>query len=116
MSEGGSIDEGAREEALRRIDALEAEIAGFRDSVGATAAAMLTELALARAAVEQLHAVAASENGGGETGVDEGARLVALDLMTRGVERAEAERELRAAFPGVDPRRALDEAAATLGH
>jgi hypothetical protein len=118
MSDGTSTPDAAREQALRRLDTLEAELTAFGESVQATAAGLLAELSQARAAVEQLHSAAASaaqaaNAGAGEVG--EGARLVALDLVTRGVERPQAERELTAAFPDIDPGRALDDAAATLG-
>jgi exonuclease VII small subunit len=114
MSERTSTPDAAREQALRRLDTLEAELKAFGEGVQATAAGLLAELSQARAAVEQLHSAAqAADAGAGEVG--EGARLVALDLVTRGVERPQAERELTAAFPDIDPGRALDDAAATLG-
>lgn len=118
MSEGALERGAARERALRRIDALEAELSAFAESVQATTAGLLAELAQARAAVEDLHtavSAAAAPVDGAEQDVSEGARLVALDLVMRGVGRADAERELRSAFPDADPGRALDEAAATLG-
>lgn len=119
MSERALTADAAREQALRRIDALEAELRAFGESVQATAAGLLAELSQARAAIERLHVEAAlpvaAVADDASADVSEGARLVALDLITRGVERADAERELRAAFPDADPGRALDEAAATLG-
>lgn len=118
MSDGASTPDGARDQALRRIDALDAELRAFGESVHTTTAGLLAELAQARAAVDDLHAAATAAPAAADAAagaVSEGARLVALDLMTRGVEREEAERELRAAFPDVDAGRALDEAAATLG-
>lgn len=118
MSDGAATPDGARDQALRRIDALEAELRAFGENVHTTTAGLLAELAQARSAVEDLHAAtaaAAADAGDAGGGVSEGARLVALDLITRGVEREEAERELRAAFPDADAARALDEAAATLG-
>ncbi len=48
-------------------------------------------------------------------GADDGARLVALDLVTRGTDRDEALLRLSESFPGVDAARVLDEAAAALG-
>jgi hypothetical protein len=48
-------------------------------------------------------------------GAEEGARLVALDLVMRGTERTRAEQELAQSFPGVDAARLLDEATRTVG-
>ncbi|MCD6726214.1 MAG: hypothetical protein LT070_03145 [Solirubrobacteraceae bacterium] len=83
---------GAHDEALARIGAAERELAELADVVRTALARTRVELARARAAVEEL----------GAPDAPEGARLVALDLVVRGVERQRAERELRAAFPGVD--------------
>lgn len=48
-------------------------------------------------------------------GAEDGARLVALDLVTRGTGRDEALLRLADSFPGVDAARVYDEATAALG-
>ncbi len=48
-------------------------------------------------------------------GAEDGARLVALDLVTRGTDREETLLRLAESFPGVDAARVYDEAAAALG-
>jgi hypothetical protein len=126
----------AREDALARLDALEAELEQLSDHVRQTAARLRGDLARARASVHDLHAAGPvlpsgppvpeppaeptpltepPVGGDAPEGDEEGARLEALDLVMRGTDRAEAERELAAAFPGVDAGRVLDEAAAALG-
>lgn len=119
----------AREAALARLDALEAELEQLAEHVRQTAARLRADVARARADVHDLHGALPSGppipephaeptprteppvGGDAPEGGDEGARLVALDLISRGVERAEAERELTGAFPGVDAGRLLDELA-----
>ena len=116
----------SRAEALDRLDVVERELAQLEESVRGTAARLRGEVARARAAVHDLHGSAltpapptpepepvADEPAPGPQ--DDGARLVALDLVMRDVPRADAERELQASFPGSDAARLLDEAAAGLG-
>ena len=119
----------SRAEALERLDVVERELAQLEESVRGTAARLRGEVARARAAVHDLHGAALTPAPpaaleppvGGDDPTpepepeDDGARLVALDLVMRDVPRAEAERELQASFPGSDAARLLDEAAAGLG-
>ena len=116
----------SRAEALQRLDVVERELAQLEESVRGTAARLRGEVARARAAVQDLHGSALTppapepelEPAADEPDPepqDDGARLVALDLVMRDVPRADAERELQASFPGSDAARLLDEAAASLG-
>jgi hypothetical protein len=118
----------SRAEALERLDVVERELAQLEESVRGTAARLRGEVARARAAVHDLHGSALTppppepepepEQVADEPAPepqDDGARLVALDLVMRDVPRADAERELQASFPGSDAARLLDEAAAGLG-
>ena len=116
----------SRAEALERLDVVERELAELEESVRGTAARLRGEVARARAAVHDLHGSALTppppepepEPVADEPDPepqDDGARLVALDLVMRDVPRADAERELQASFPGSDAARLLDEAAASLG-
>ena len=116
----------SRAEALDRLDVVERELAQLEESVRGTAARLRGEVARARAAVHDLHGSALTpapptpepEPVADEPAPepqDDGARLVALDLVMRDVPRADAERELQASFPGSDAARLLDEAAAGLG-
>lgn len=121
----------SRADALDRLDAVERELAQLEENVRATTARLRGEVARARAAVHDLHGSAVAPPRAPEPvhdpepvpeeptpatePQDDGARLVALDLVLRDVPRADAERELRASFPGSDAARLLDEAAASLG-
>ncbi len=117
----------SRAAALERLDAVEREIAQLEETVRDTATRLHAEVARARAAVHDLHASALTPAptaaveppvGGDAPGsgpADDGARLVALDLVLRDVPRADAQRELEASFPGSDVVRLLDEAAESLG-
>jgi len=114
----------SRAEALERLDVVERELAQLEESVRGTAARLRGEVARARAAVHDLHGSALTPPEPEAEPVapepdpepqDDGARLVALDLVMRDVPRADAERELQASFPGSDAARLLDEAAAGLG-
>jgi hypothetical protein len=119
----------SRAEALERLDIVERELAQLEESVRGTAARLRGEVARARAAVHDLHgsaltrapAAAVEPPVGGDDPdpelepEDDGARLVALDLVLREVSRADAERELAESFPGSDAARLLDEAGASLG-
>jgi len=111
----------SRAEALQRLDVVERELAQLEESVRGTAARLRGEVARARAAVHDLHGSALTppepepEPEPDPEPQDDGARLVALDLVMRDIPRADAERELQASFPGSDAARLLDEAAASLG-
>ncbi len=121
----------SRADALERLDNVERELAQLEESVRAASSRLHGELARARAAVHDLHAsasapapavvearAAAEPDAAPESESepeDDGARLVALDLVMREVPRADAERELAASFPGSDAARLLDEAADSLG-
>ena len=103
----------SRAEALERLDVVERELAGLEESVRTTAARLRGEVARARAAVHDLHGSAMRpepppEPAPAPTPVadapptepqDDGARLVALDLVMREVPRADAERELTGELP-----------------
>lgn len=112
-----STDADPREDALTRIAGLDARL-----SAHAHAAEVLREeLAAVRASVEAIPpppgpepAAAPAEPDAGEGDVA-GARLVALDLVVRGVPRDEAVLRLAADFPGVDVATLLDEAATSRG-
>lgn len=126
----------ARDDALARLDAVERELEQLSDQLARAVGRLRGEIAHTRAGVHQLHALGATlpagppvpephaeptplteppVGGDAPEGDEEGARLVAFDLVTRGTDRAEAERELAGAFPGVDAAKLLDEAAAALG-
>ena len=115
----------SRAEALERLDVVERELAQLEESVRGAVARLRSEVARARGAVHDLHGSAITPPPAPEPVVDapapdaapqdDGARLVALDLVMRDVPRADAERELQASFPGSDAARLLDEAAASLG-
>lgn len=109
-----SIDPDHRADALARIAGAEERIGALE----AEAERLREDLAAARAAVEAIPEPAAepdpappavpAASGGDVTG----ARIVALDLVLRGVPRDEAVLRLAADFPGVDVAALLDEAAA----
>jgi hypothetical protein len=107
-----STDADPRAEALTRIAALEQELGGLADA----AARLRGELALVRASVEAIpdpppEPVPAPPPAAPAD--DSGARLVALDLVLRGVPRDEAVLRLAADYPGVDVATLLDEAASS---
>jgi len=113
----------SRGEALARIDEVERELERLAAAVRAQTAALQGELAEIRLSVIALHshAVAASvaePPGAGDApqGSAEGARLVALDLIGRGVSADESKDRLREAFPGIDADRVLRDVGATSGH
>ena len=113
----------SRAEALERLDVVERELAQLEESVRGTVARLRSEVARARGAVHDLHGSAITPPPAPVVDApapdaapqDDGARLVALDLVMRDVPRADAERELQASFPGSDAARLLDDAAASLG-
>lgn len=135
----------ARDETLARLEALEQELEALAETVHQRVARLRGEIAHARGGVHELHARAATGErdvfedaegaaaqddephaeptplaeppvgGDAPEGADEGARLVAFDLVTRGTGRDEAVLVLAESFPGVDAARVYDEAAAALG-
>ncbi|CAB4861396.1 unannotated protein [freshwater metagenome] len=95
MSESAEQAQAALERLERietQLDLLREEVARARDEVAAAFAAP---------------PVSAAD--------EEGARLVALDLVLAGTQRAVAMQRLQESFPGIDAGAALDAAAATLG-
>lgn len=138
--------DGARDEALARLEALEQDLDALADTVRRRVARLRAEIAHTRGSVHDLHARAAASGeldvfadagteqaapaepqaeptpldeppvgGDAPEGAEDGARLVALDLVTRGTDRDEALLRLSESFPGVDAGRVYDEAAAALG-
>lgn len=126
----------ARDDALARLDAVERELEQLSEQLRQAVGRLRGEIAHTRAGVHQLHAMGATlpsgppvpephaepsplmeppVGGDAPEGDEEGARLVAFDLVTRGTDRGTAERELAAAFPGVNAAALLDEAADALG-
>lgn len=114
-------DADPREDALTRIAGLEARLAAHAHA----AEVLREELTAIRASVEAIPsppepepepapapAPAVPDAGEGDVA---GARLVALDMVVRGVPRDEAVLRLAADFPGVDVATLLDEAATSRG-
>jgi len=113
----------SRSEALARIDEVERALERLAAAVRAQAAELQGELAEARLSVIALHshAVAAAlveppSADDAPQGSAEGARLVALDLIGRGMSADESKDRLREAFPGIDADRVLRDVGATSGH
>jgi hypothetical protein len=118
----------AQREVLARLEAAEHELSGLEEMVRNAVSRLRREIASARVDVTELHAAAiaqapaapsvtaepASPEVAAVGSGDDGARLVALDLVMRGVEREQAERDLAAEYPDADVAALLDEAAATL--
>lgn len=108
-----STDADPRADALTRIAALEQELGALADA----AARLRGELELVRASVESIPEPAPEPEPASadpeEPADVSGARLVALDLVLRGVPRDEAVLRLAADFPGVDVATLLDDAASS---
>lgn len=145
MTDPSQDADGARDAALARLEALELELEALADTVRQRVALLRGEIAHTRGSVHELHARAATGErdvfedavaapaeaaaehaeptplaeppvgGDAPEGADEGARLVAFDLVTRGTDRDEAVLLLAESFPGVDAGRVYDDAAAALG-
>ena len=125
MSNSPSVDPNqSRSEALARIDVVERALEQLAASVRTSTTALQQELAEVRLSVIELHGQAVSNaaalteaplDGDVPAGSAEGARLVALDLIGRGVDLGEAKERLGAAFPGVDAERVLSDVGATIG-
>ena len=114
----------ARSAALARIDAAERAIEQLLASVRSSTAELQTELGQVRLSVIEMHSHAISKptplteppvGGDAPEGASEGARLVALDLVGRGVSLDEATQTLSDTFPGIDADRVLREVGATSG-
>lgn len=116
-------DEDPRADALgfiARLDARLTDHAARASELAAEAAALREELAAVRAGVEAIEiAPAAAPAPAPAVPAAEpdlaGARIVALDLVLRGVARDEAVLRVAAEFPGVDAAGLVDEAATAQG-
>ncbi|CAB4341327.1 unannotated protein [freshwater metagenome] len=125
MSNSPSNDpDESRTEALARIEATERGLEQLAATVRASTSELQQELAQLRLNVIEMHNHAVSRptplteppvGGDAPEGSTEGARLVALDLVGRGVALDEAKQRLIDAFPGVDAERVLREVGATPG-
>lgn len=127
MSNSSSVDPNeSRSEALARIDAVERSLEQLTATVRSQAAELQEELGQVRLSVIEMHSHAMTKpaptplteppvGGDAPEGAAEGARLVALDLIGRGVPLGEAKGRLREAFPGIDADRVLREVGATPG-
>jgi len=113
-----------RTDALARIDAVERSLEQLAASVRSAAAEIQQELAEVRLSVLEMHSQAVAKptplteppvGGDAPEGSAEGARLVALDLLGRGVGPDEAKQKLIDTFPGIDADRVLQEVGASAG-
>jgi len=113
-----------RTDALARIDAVERSLEQLAATVRSTAADIQQELSEVRLSVLEMHRHAVSKpapapeaavGGDAPEGNVEGARLVALDLIGRGVGAEEAKQKLTDTFPGIDADRVLQEVSASAG-
>ncbi|MSX02971.1 MAG: hypothetical protein F2813_07410 [Actinobacteria bacterium] len=113
----------SRSAALARIEAVERSLEQLVASVRSSAAELQEELSQVRLSVLELHSHAVSRptplteppvGGDAPEGSVEGARLVALDLIGRGVSTDEAQEKLRQAFPGIDAVAVLRQVGATI--
>jgi hypothetical protein len=112
----------SRSDALARIDTVERALEQLAATVRSKTAELQEELGQVRLSVIEMHSHAVSRptplteppvGGGAPEGSVEGARLVALDLIGRGVSLEESKERLREAFPGIDAERVLREVGAT---
>ena len=127
MSNSPSVDPTeSRAEALARIDSVERALEQLAATVRSQTAELQEELGQVRLSVIEMHSHAVLKpaptplteppvGGDAPEGATEGARLVALDLVGRGVPLDEAKDRLREAFPGIDAERVLREVGATPG-
>ncbi len=113
-----------RTDALARIDAVERSLEQLAATVRSTAADLQHELGEIRLSVLEMHSQAVSKpapapeaavGSDAPEGNVEGARLVALDLIGRGVGAEEAKQKLTDTFPGIDADRVLQEVGASAG-
>lgn len=112
----------SRSEALARIETAERALEELAASVRSKTAELQEQLGQVRLSVIEMHSHAVSRptplteppvGGDAPEGTTEGARLVALDLVGRGVSLEESKERLREAFPGIDAERVLREVGAT---
>jgi hypothetical protein len=127
MSNSPSVDPSeSRSEALARIDTVERALEQLAATVRSQTAELQEELGQVRLSVIEMHSHAVSKpiptplteppvGGDAPEGAAEGARLVALELVGRGITLDEAKERLREAFPGIDADRVLREVGATPG-
>ena len=112
MSNSPSVDPSeSRSEALARIDTVERALEQLAATVRSQTAELQEELGQVRLSVIEMHSHAVSKpppaaepaaGGDDPEGSTEGARLVALDLIGRGISTEQAKERLRETFPGVD--------------
>ncbi len=112
MSSSPSVDPNdSRSEALARIETAERALEELASTVRAKTVELQEQLGQVRLSVIELHSHAVSRptplheppvGGDAPEGAAEGARLVALDLIGRGLPLDEAKERLHEAFPGVD--------------
>ncbi len=127
MSNSPSVDPNeSRSEALARIDTVERALEQLAATVRSQTAELQEELGQVRLSVIEMHSHAVTKpaptplteppvGGDAPEGSAAGARLVALDLIGRGIALEQAEEQLREAFPGIDAERVLSEVGATPG-
>ncbi len=127
MSNSPSVDPNeSRSEALARIDTVERALEQLAATVRSQTAELQEELGQVRLSVIELHSHAVTTpastprtespiGGDAPEGAAAGARLVALELIGRGIALEQAEAQLREAFPGIDAERVLSEVGATPG-
>ncbi len=125
MSDLPAVDPNdSRSEALAKIETAERALEELAASVRSKTAELQEQLGQVRLSVIEMHSHAVSRptpaaepaaGGDAPEGSTEGARLVALDLIGRGIALEQAEEQLREAFPGIDAERVLSEVGATPG-
>ena len=120
----GDSDQATRDQ-LDRLDRIEGELNRLLAEVRAASAEIAAEIGRLRVEIPDLPAATAATpptplteppvGGDAPEGDVEGARLVALELVTRGEGDEEARRHLEEAFPGVDAAALLAQTRATIG-
>jgi len=114
----------SRSDALARIETAERALEELAASVRSKTVELQEQLGQVRLSVIEMHSHAVSRPtplaeppvGGDAPEVStEGARLVALDLVGRGISLDESKERLGEAFPGIDAERVLREVGATPG-
>ena len=125
MSLSPSVDPNqSRSDALARIETAERALEQLAATVRSKTAELQEQLGQVRLSVIEMHTHAVSTPtpaplseppvaDEAPDGSVEGARLVALDLVSRGIEFEQAQELLREAFPGIDAERVLSEVGAT---
>jgi hypothetical protein len=123
MSDLPAVDPNdSRSDALARIETAERALEELAASVRSKTAELQEQLGQVRLSVIEMHSHAVSRptplteppvGGDAPEGSTEGARLVALDLIGRGIPAEEAKDRLRETFPGVDADKVLRAVGAT---